>query len=112
MSVSESVLVALFIIALVFSVLVALSLIIKIFSKIINSIVSKYTNTESEDETVQIKSTADILVKNDGGNFSAGMLKLINVDEPTAAIIMAIVSDESGIPLAELYFKSIKLIKE
>jgi hypothetical protein len=31
------------------------------------------------------------------------------VDEPTAAMIMAIVSDESGIPLSELVFKSISL---
>jgi hypothetical protein len=34
------------------------------------------------------------------------------VDEPTAAMIMAIVSDESGIPLSELCFKSIKLIRQ
>lgn len=37
-------------------------------------------------------------------------LKLTNVDEKTAALIMAIVSDESGIPLSELIFTSIKLV--
>ncbi|MDP4108746.1 MAG: OadG family transporter subunit [Bacillota bacterium] len=37
-------------------------------------------------------------------------LELYNVDEKTAAIIMAVVSDESGIPLGELSFKSIKAI--
>lgn len=36
--------------------------------------------------------------------------ELIDVDEKTAAIIMAIVSDESGIPLERLAFKSIKKI--
>ncbi|MBE6755158.1 MAG: OadG family protein [Clostridia bacterium] len=36
--------------------------------------------------------------------------ELIDVDEKSAAIIMAIVSDESGIPLERLAFKSIKKI--
>lgn len=36
--------------------------------------------------------------------------ELIGVDEKSAAIIMAIVSDESGIPLERLAFKSIKKI--
>lgn len=39
-------------------------------------------------------------------------LELTDVDEKTAAVIMAIVSAESGIPLEKLYFKSIKLIEE
>lgn len=43
---------------------------------------------------------------------SQGELKLENVDEPTAAVIMAIVSNQSGIPLNRLAFKSIKLIEE
>ena len=43
---------------------------------------------------------------------SAGKLYLVDVDEPTAAVIMAIVSDRSGIPLNRLNFKSIKRIEE
>jgi hypothetical protein len=43
---------------------------------------------------------------------SAGKLQLKKVDEKTAAMIMAIVSHESGIPLSELRFRSIKLIEE
>ena len=39
---------------------------------------------------------------------SAGV-QLVGVDEPTAAVIMAIVSNESGIPLNSLSFKSIKI---
>lgn len=39
-----------------------------------------------------------------------GELKLLGTDEKTAALIMAVVSDESGIPLSELNFRSIKLI--
>ena len=41
----------------------------------------------------------------------APALKLTNVDEKTAAMIMAIVCDESGIPPQELYFKSIRLLE-
>ena len=41
---------------------------------------------------------------------SQGTLDLDGVDEPTAAVIMAIVSDESGVPLNRLLFKSIKKI--
>jgi len=37
-------------------------------------------------------------------------LKLTGVDEKTAAMIMAIVCDESGLPANELYFKSIKAL--
>lgn len=39
-----------------------------------------------------------------------GNLTLENVDEQTAAMIMAIVSDESKIPLSELMFKRISLV--
>lgn len=48
------------------------------------------------------------IVSTAADDFSAGDLKLVNVDERTAAMVMAIVSDESGIPLSELCFKSIK----
>lgn len=43
---------------------------------------------------------------------SQGSLTLIDTDEPTAAVIMAIVSDSSGIPLNRLNFKSIKRMGE
>lgn len=36
---------------------------------------------------------------------------LTDVDEESAAMIMAIVADETGIPMEELYFKSIELVK-
>ncbi len=39
-----------------------------------------------------------------------GELELVCTDERTAALIMGIVSFESGIPLDELVFNSIKLI--
>ena len=45
-------------------------------------------------------------------NASAGSLDLVDVDEKTAAVIMAIVSKESGIPLNRLSFKSIKKMED
>ena len=39
-----------------------------------------------------------------------GNVAKLSLDEQTAAIIMAIVSEESGIPLERLFFRSIKLI--
>lgn len=40
----------------------------------------------------------------------SGEVALIDVDETTAACIMAIVSHETGIPLSELIFKTIKAL--
>ena len=51
-------------------------------------------------------------VEDPGEEFSSGTLKLKGCDEKTAAMIMAIVSDNTGIPLQELVFKSIKLVDE
>lgn len=42
---------------------------------------------------------------------SQGKIILEGIDEPTAAVIMAIVSKQSGIPLNKLSFKSIKLLE-
>ena len=39
-------------------------------------------------------------------------VQLVGVDEPTAAVVMAIVSNESGIPLNRLSFKSIKITED
>ncbi len=98
--------VALFIIAVVFGILVALSLVIKLFSKLLGSI-----NVKKQENKIELKEEAENAVLDKSEDFSAGTLQLVNVDEETAAMIMAIVSDESGIPLSELCFKSIKLKK-
>lgn len=44
-------------------------------------------------------------------NQTLGTLNLYKTDEKTAAVIMAIVSKESGVPLNRLKFNSIKLIE-
>ena len=45
-------------------------------------------------------------------NESAGTLTLTDVTEEEAALIMAIVSDRSGIPLNRLQFSSIRLLED
>jgi len=42
---------------------------------------------------------------------SSGDVKIYDVSESTAAMIMAIVADTSGIPVNQLKFKSIKEVK-
>ena len=53
-----------------------------------------------------------VAAQGSGEEFSSGSLKLKGCDEKTAAMIMAIVADDSGIPLEELVFKSIKLVEK
>lgn len=112
MTISESVLVAAFTMLVVFAVLAILYAIICLFSVAIPAFSKKekkpVSSTAPITEAQVIKSAPQI----ESETFSSGTLKLINVDEPTAAMIMAIVSDESGIPLSELCFKSIRLISE
>lgn len=45
-------------------------------------------------------------------NQSEGSIELVNVSEEDAAVIMAIVSHRSGVPLNRLKFNSIKLSEE
>ncbi len=105
MSVPESVLVVIFMMAIVFCVLILLSFIIKIFSRVLAPLAKE---VPAKAPAVQ----AAVKAPEPDEDFSSGTLKLKNVDEPTAAMIMAIVSDESGIPLKELVFKSITLVSE
>ncbi len=106
MTLVESLQVALFNIAVVFIVLTLIWALIRIFSICLNSLSTLLSSGSDKTAAANddIRESFDTRAEDD-------KLKLQNVDEPTAAIIMAIVSDESGIPLDELNFKSIKKIK-
>lgn len=108
MSLLDSLLLAAFGIAVVFVVLIVLSFFIKIQSAVVNAISNKSNNAVKEEIKTQevVKEQAA-----DDAGWTAGELKLIGVDEKTAAMIMAIVSDESKIPLSELQFKSIRAVE-
>ena len=105
--VGEALGVALFTWAIVFAVLFIIFVCIRIFGAVVGSF-SKKKNTAPA-----APSAAPEAVTEDAGEeFSSGSLKLKGCDEKTAAMIMAIVSDNTGIPLNELIFKSISLVEE
>lgn len=108
MSVADSITISVLGLFVVFLVLILLSFLISI-----QSIIIKYIDgwQQKKSETVQIMvQTAGAGAEAADEGWTAGELKLIGVDERTAAMIMAIISDESQIPLSELQFKMIKAI--
>lgn len=110
MTVIQSLPYALFCIAVVFVVLIALSLIIKVFSFIIG-LLSKGIEKPS-DTPAEVTSPQQIAGTTQVFGTSSGQLTLQGVDETTAAIIMAVISEDLKMPLDQLNFKSIKLVKE
>lgn len=94
----ESLGVDVFGLAIVFAVLIALSVIIKLISLVFR------LRTNAMAGTAQYESAQPVQ--------QDGELRLTDVDEKTAAAIMAIVSKNSGIPLSRLRFNSIRLVKE
>jgi Na+-transporting methylmalonyl-CoA/oxaloacetate decarboxylase gamma subunit len=113
MTLMDSLLVSLMGFAIVFLVLILLSVLIKLQSLVLRYIMEAMG--KSTDMSIVLAEGGTVLaelpeVRDEG--WSAGELKLIGVDEKTAAMIMAIVSDESQIPLSELQFKMIKAIDQ
>jgi len=107
-SFGEACAVAGFTIAVVFGVLCLIFVCLKIVTAIITA-VEKATKKAAASKAVV---PADSETVDAGEDFSSGSLKLKDCDEKTAAMIMAIVSDNTGIPLSELVFKSITLIEK
>ena len=111
--VGDAVLYALFTIAIVFCALLIIFVCIKIFSAILNAFDHKKdTSTEAPAAAAATTAPAAPKAAAPEEEFSSGTLKLKGCDEKTAAMIMAIVSDNTGIPLSELVFKSITLVEE
>ncbi len=107
MNIIETLAVSLFCIALVFFVLSFLFLLVQILTKVLGAINTKLIAATDNKTLVQDTYSNEAV---DSNGYSSGELKLLNVDEKTAALIMAIVSDETKIPLSELIFKSIKAV--
>lgn len=93
----------------VLSMLAIIAVAILIFSKVMALTTGKKAKAEPEAAVTAVKTPAGVPLAD--GN-SAGTLDLVDVDEATAAVIMAIVSEESGIPLNRLSFKSIKKVED
>jgi len=92
----------------VFLVLVVLNLLIRLFSAVLGSAAKK---TSSAAKPEPPAATSQQTVKTPETKDSSNQVELIDVDDATAAVIMAIVSHETGIPLSNLEFKYIKLVQ-
>ena len=102
----ESFLIALSGIVIVFLMLAVLCLLIPVISRIVQFFAArgaKPTTTETQTPPAPAPTVL-------AGTAFAGEVTLIDVDEKTAACIMAIVSHETGIPLSELIFKTIRAL--
>jgi len=108
MTVIESILVSLFSIALVFIVLSFLFFTVKLLSAVLCKV--RLNSTINADVKSEISAASNAAGDKKINDILPGALNLINVDEETAALIIAIISHESQIPLSELIFKSIKSI--
>ena len=98
------------VILVVFGVLLLMYILISLSGKIIQVIsnIGKKEEPAKAPATAAPAAAAAAAVSEE--EFSSGTLKLKDCDEKTAAMIMAIVADDTGIPLSELVFKSIKLV--
>ena len=104
------------VILVVFGVLLIMYILISISGKIIEAITKAGKKEEPVKAAPAPAAAAPAATQNSLASseeiFSSGSLKLKNCDEKTAAMIMAIVADSTGIPLEELVFKSIKLVEK
>lgn len=101
-------------IVVVMIILALLAVLVVILSKIVRTFESVVKKKENKDEIVKPANDNKPEIKGTTlpDTQSAGNLELYKTDEKTAAVIMAIVSNESGIPLNRLQFNSIKLLED
>ena len=100
------------VILVVFGVLFLMYILISISGKIIEAVTKSGKKEEPAKAAPAAAPAVATAAPAAGEEFSSGTLKLKGCDEKTAAMIMAIVSDNTGIPLSELVFKSIKLVEK
>ena len=92
-------------------ILAVIACLILLVSKVIRSFEAAAAKKKPAETPAAASEAAPAGVPMPAG-MNQGELELIDTDEKTAAVIMAIVSDKSGIPLNRLSFKSIKLMEE
>ncbi len=107
MTISRTLLISVVGFFIVFLILGILAIFVKIMGKGFDAV-----NAKTEPIEMQKPKTDSFSGIPLPDNQSEGKLVLENVTEEEAAVIMAIVSDKSGIPLNRLKFNSIKLSEE
>lgn len=105
----ESFLIAISGIVIVFIMLAVLCAFIPLISRCVQMVESRGRKAASAKPAAPAASAPQAAPEPAGGTYG-GEVMLIDVDEKTAACIMAIVSHETGIPLSELIFKKIKAL--
>ncbi len=94
-------------ICIVFAMIIVLMIVVSIMSAVLNRI----PVGTKKSEKVKVEAVDDNTVQNKVlAPGSAGDIKLYNVSDRDAAMIMAIVADKMQVPLNELRFYSIKEI--
>ena len=111
-SIGEALIFALIGFAIVFAVLLILNIFIRILSAVVRGIENGTKKTEAAPAAPAAAPVADSKPAIPAGmkvaDGSLGDVKLYDVDDATADMIMAIVADQLDAPLNELRFKSIK----
>lgn len=107
MSVTRDMLIELFIMGTIFGIIISVILSRKILKSYFES---KNKSNEISSKVVEISDSEE--PQEAEMEISTGELRLIGVDERTAALIIASVCDHLKTPLDELQFKSIKAIEE
>ncbi len=107
MTLSRTLLISLVGFLIVFLILGILAIFVKGMGKVFDGINEKKKPAPMPKVTTPV--TAGVPLPE---NQSEGSIELVNVSEEDAAVIMAIVSHRSGIPLNRLKFNSIKLAEE
>lgn len=103
----EALLIALSGIVVVFIMLAVLCLIIPVISKIVGGLTPKKAAAPAP---APAPKAAPAPAAAPAGGTYTGEVALIDCDEKTAAMVMAIVSHETGIPLDQLIFHKIKAL--
>ncbi len=116
LTMSETMFVAVAGIAVVLLELAVLAILIVFLSKILRAVEGKLSSSDKEVTVIESAPAAPVAASPaptaSPVAYTPGRIQLIDVDEPTAAVVMALVSAQSGIPLERLAFKSIKGITE
>ena len=114
LTMSETMFVAVAGIIVVLLELALLAVLIVILSKVLRAVEGRFSSaaneTAAEAPAAPAPSVAAPAAAPAPVATTAGGIRLIDVDERTAAVVMALTSHQSGIPLERLYFKSIRCL--
>lgn len=108
----EALLIAASGIVIVFLVLAVLCFLIPVTSRLVRAFAEDSISQQAQQPNAPAEPTQSTSAPVQAAAPAAygGEIVLVDVDEKTAACVMAIVSHETGIPISELIFKKIKAL--